>query len=534
LAGAPPIAFVVSLPCLATAPVSFAVPPWTDDDPRRLELAQRLEADHLARRIERAVARLDLTLLWQSYGGTGSLPHRPDLLLRVVLYEVQRGQHSPAAWQRAARECEPVRWLLRGCTPSRTAWYTFRDRVAPWLDELNRQVLHHAVDQGVTPASRGALDGTLVAAQASRHKLVNEATLQQRAEQLTQALHADAAGATTPVLPSPPATSRDAPPAPLARPAWMAPTPTGRQRQQQRLQRAQTRLAQLQQRNADKRAGKRKGREKVVVSTSDPEAALGRDKEGIYRPLYNAQVLDDLDSPLILAYDAFAQPNDAGTLEPMVQRHQQLTGRTLETLLGDTAYAGGDDLAVAAAARLQLYAPLPKDGTKANKQLPKSSFTWLPQEQVYVCPQGQQLHYERTSRQKRSGTQALELRSYRCAPQHCVVCPLQPRCTTCPEKGRTISRSEHEELIEALRARMRTEEAKALYRLRRQTVELVNADWKQHRQLRRFSGRGLKRVRCQVALMVLAHNLITLLSQEAKAAKKKDNRSSVNPAEVTP
>src|SRR5207302_1797700 len=135
------------------------------------------------------------------------------------------------------------------------------------------------------------------------------------------------------------------------------------------------------------------------------------------------------------------------------------------------------------------YAPLPKDGSKADKQLPKSSFTWLTLEQVYVCPQGHRLHHEQTSRQKRSGTEALELHSYRCSPEHCVGCPLQPRCTTCPEKGRTISRSEHEGLTEALRARMQTEEAKELYRLRRQTVELVNADMKEHRKLRRFSGR---------------------------------------------
>ena len=64
---------------------------------------------------------------------------------------------------------------------------------------------------------------------------------------------------------------------------------------------------------------------------------------------------------------------------------------------------------------------------------------------------------------------------------------------------------------------METEPAKALYALRRQTVELVNADWKAHRKLRRFSGRGLERVRCQVGLIVLAHNLLTLLAQEKKA-----------------
>jgi hypothetical protein len=37
--------------------------------------------------------------------------------------------------------------------------------------------------------------------------------------------------------------------------------------------------------------------------------------------------------------------------------------------------------------------------------------------------------------------------------------------------GRSLRRSEHEELVEAHRARMATAEAKALYKLRSQTVE---------------------------------------------------------------
>lgn len=113
---------LVSLVCFATPPVCFAAPPGADDDPRRLELAPRLDADHLARSIDHGVERLDLRVLWQSYAGTGSLPHRPDLLLRAVLYEIRRGQHSPATWYRDAGECEPLRWLLRGCRPSRSCW----------------------------------------------------------------------------------------------------------------------------------------------------------------------------------------------------------------------------------------------------------------------------------------------------------------------------------------------------------------------------------------------------------------------------
>jgi hypothetical protein len=57
---------------------------------------------------------------------------------------------------------------------------------------------------------------------------------------------------------------------------------------------------------------------------------------------------------------------------------------------------------------------------------------------------------------------------------------------------------------------METAEAQAVYRLRGQTIEIVFADFKEHRGLRRFSGRGLTRVRTELALEVLVHNLLVL------------------------
>jgi transposase len=473
----------------------FATPPWAHRDPQRQELEQRLPPDHLARRIDQAVNRLDLTDLHAAYAGTGSPPYPPGLLLRAVLYEVQRGQHSPAAWHRDAHESGPLRWLLRGCTPSRSGWYAFRDRLGPQLDELNRQVLHQVVAQELTPATHGALDGTPVAANASRRTLLNAAQL---AERVTQLDSWEAAGGDR------------------ARPAWMAPTPTGQRRQLRRLRRAQRRLTELQARNHARKRSKQRAPARMRVSPSDPEAALGKDKEGLFRPLYNVQLVDDLDSPFILAYEVLDQPNDAGAVGPLLARLRELVGHRLEILLADTAYTGGPDLAAAELAGATLYGPLPKDGGRAEKQIPKSAFTWLPGEKVYVCPQGHRLVYTGSARNKRSGAGSTVLHSYRCPPEHCAGCPLASRCTPRPDKGRSVSRSEYEELVEALRARMVSAAGKALYRQRCQTVELVNADWKEHRKLRRLSGRGLARVRCQVGVMVLAHNLLTLLAEEEK------------------
>ena len=550
-----------------TLPGRFAVPPWRDDDPRRRDLDSRLTPDHLARQVDQAVAGLDLTALYDAYAGTGSPACRPDLLLRHALYEVRRGRHRPADWWRDAIENEPARWLLRGLTPSRSCWYAFRDRVTPLLRDLNDQPLLGAIADGLTPLAQGSLDGTLVAANASRHQLVNAAKVNHRLAQLAQALTADAGA---PVVAGTPASAPVSLPtyaaagdhgsaltahgfggaasvwvvaAPLVataarvwvvaapaavlvrvvtalgtRPRWMATTPAGRRQQRRRLEQAQACLAERQTRNQDKRPCKRKAADTIVVSPADPEAAVGRDKEWVYRPLYNIQILDDLDSPFILGYEVLGQQNDAGTVGPLLQRLRAGLGRQLQRLLADTAYAGGADLAAVQAEGVTVYAPVPGDEEDPpTGKIPKRAFTWQATEQTYVCPQGHRLVHVETSRQKRSGTATVVLDRYRCPAEHCATCPLRDRCAPASGAGRAVVRSEYDEHIEALRARMATPAAQALYRLRGQTVERVNADWKQHRQLRRFSGRGLARVRGEVGLIVLVHNLLTLQAERAKA-----------------
>jgi transposase len=495
-----------------SSPGHFASPPWHDLHPDRLALEARLPPDHLARAVEQAVAGLDLGPLRGAYAGTGSLAHCPELLLRAALFQTRRGQHSPAAWHRAAHESEPVRWLLRGCTPSRSAWYAFRDRLAPVLLQLNAQPLHQAVAQGLTPAVGGAADGTTVAANASRHRLLNEAKLQQRADQLTAAVAADGRGEPPPAVPP-----------------WMAKRPRGRLRQQRRLAKAQAELAQRQARNRGKKPSKRTPAAKVVISASDPEAALGLDKEKVFRPLYNVQVVDDLDSPLVLGYGVFAQPNDAGLLGALLRRVHALTGTALAELVADGGYAGGADLRAAAQAGAAVYAPLPQPSPGPGKYLPKSAFVWQPQERAYVCPQGHRLELAGAGREKRSGPERVVVQRYRCPAEHCRACSLAAACTPAPQAGRTVSRSEYEGEIEALRERMSSAAAQALYKLRGQTVELVNADWKGHRQLRRFSGRGVERAECQVGLIVLAHNLLTLRAEESKAKATTTARGPADP-----
>jgi len=150
-----------------------------------------------------------------------------------------------------------------------------------------------------------------------------------------------------------------------------------------------------------------------------------------------------------------------------------------------------------------------KPQSNQHTELPKSAFTWLAEEQTYQCPEGHRLEFAKKQTQARVD-HTIVLSLYVCPPEHCQACPRQSACTRTPQKGRSVSRMENEELLDALRERMNTLEAKALYKQRSRTVELNFADMKEHRGMRRFHCRGPRRVSAEIGAVVLVHNLLSV------------------------
>lgn len=246
----------------------FAEPPWNEQSAPWCQIDAQLSPDHLAREIRQAMTHLDLTSLYNSYAGRGKVPYRPDLMLAIVLFELRRGQRQPSQWLQDTHENCALWWLGYGIRPSRSCWYEFRDRTGPSLDRLNMHVLHQAVDAELTQVERGALDGSAVAANASRRRLINAERLQQRLHHLEASRQDDAQGD-----------------APTTVPAWMAKTPRSRTAQHERYRQAQEHLAGLQAANQHYSPSERRAPDKLVISTGDPEAALGVDKDHVFRPL---------------------------------------------------------------------------------------------------------------------------------------------------------------------------------------------------------------------------------------------------------
>jgi transposase len=471
-----------------------------------------LDANHRARLIDNFVNGLDRTSLEASYLGVGTAAHNPELMLKIALYETLEGRLSPGQWARDVRDSDALRWLGQGIQPSRSALFAFRDRLCASVFDIHAETIRAAIAEGLATGKLAVQDGTAFRACASRHHLVNEDKLTKRFEELEAAVAQDAAGQTID-----------------ARPYWMAKTVSGRVEQLKRYGQAGVELADRLATNQERDKDKQLPSAKVKVSVTDPTAPLGRDKEKVFGPIYTAQFVVDTESLLILSFDVFAQATDAGTLAPMLDRTKEVTGVMLTQICTDAGYASLLDLQECHERGVRLIAPVQenhftkqKRAKAANRRIGKDQFRWLPGEQTYSCPQGHRLQYKGREQKRRRGEQSVIQHRFQCPAEYCRVCPLRERCVRNPDKGRTVKRLEGEELMETHKKFMSTPKAKAASRLRGSVIERCFADAKQHRNLRRLKGRGLKRAKAEVGLVVLAQTALTLARLQKKATNPQE------------
>ena len=354
-------------------------------------------------------------------------------MLGIVLFEILRGDTSPARWHQDANTREQCQFLGQGISPSRTAWYDFRDRSGKFIEQVHQSMVDKATEQELLDPEQCALDGTFTAAAASRHKIYNLKQINRRINRLKRAIRQ---------LDCPDQTASQKPLETI--PKWIAPTPTGRAGQLERFGQAKRRLLENIRENRKKHCRYRRDEARMVISPADLDAVIGRDKHKVLRPLYNTQLMTDCVSDVIVAFGVWAQAGDYGTLAPMIQKTQAITGDRLRTVHADSGYCSILDLKDCESLNIDLYAPVQDNthqpGRKSRSgvsQIPSCDFSFQEPTREMTCPGGHAMKLVREVQVPRAdGRRVGELR-YEQSAEHCSVCPLADRCLGVKAKRET-------------------------------------------------------------------------------------------------
>ena len=183
-------------------------------------------------------------------------------------------------------------------------------------------------------------------------------------------------------------------------------------------------------------------------------------------------------------------------------RAKAAMGRDALDVLVDRGYFSGEEILACDAIGITPYVPNPyTSGAKAAGRFGKYDFDYVPSQNAYRCPAGEMLTYRFTN------VEAGRMRHAYWTTK-CEDCRLKSKCT--PAKERRVKRWEHEGVIDAMLQRLN--DAPDSMNIRRRTVEHPFGTIKAWMGATHFLMKGLKNVRTEMSLSVLAYNLKRMIA----------------------
>ncbi len=129
-----------------------------------------MDENSLARFVVEIMGQLDTSAIEQAYGGGGSPPYPPKMMLALLFYGYAKGIFSSRKIEQATYELIPVLFITGGTHPGHDSINTFRKRFLGELSDLFVKLLQIAHSMGILKLGEISMDGTKIKAFAPKHK----------------------------------------------------------------------------------------------------------------------------------------------------------------------------------------------------------------------------------------------------------------------------------------------------------------------------------------------------------------------------
>jgi transposase len=315
-----------------------------------------LPEGHLARFVSEVVEQLDLHRIKEAYAGRGSQPYHPEMLVGLLFYGYATGVFSSRKLERSTYDSVAFRYLAANTHPDHDTIATFRRRFLTELKNLFVQILLIAKELAVLQLGTVSLDGTKVKANASKHKALSY--------EYACKLEAQLASEVAELLKRAEAADTEAIPDGMSIPEELA-------IRAKRLEKIAQAKAEIERRAAERYAQERKQYEEKLAQRANKQQETGKkprgkeptaptpgptttdqvnltDEEsrimpvsgGGFKQAYNAQAAVDTQSMLIVTNHVSQQTNDKRELKPAVHKLASLPEElgTATNLIADTGF----------------------------------------------------------------------------------------------------------------------------------------------------------------------------------------------------
>lgn len=237
------------------------------------------------------------------------------------------------------------------------------------------------------------------------------------------------------------------------------------------------------------------GESQISLTDPDSRAMLAGQRTEVG---YNVQIAVDSRHKLIVDHEVTNAVTDQDLLALMACRARQVLGVNELEVVADQGYYDGHEVKQCLEASITPYIAKPHTSVNQHRGLyTKEDFTYDAVRDVYRCPQGAELEFRFDTVEA-----GRHIRYYKTSA--CHTCSARARCTTNKE-GRRITRWVDEHLLEEMARRVATNPT--IMKLRKQIVEHPFGTIKRAMNRGYFLLRGLKKVRAEMSLTMLAYNI---------------------------
>ena len=512
--------------------------PYTMDQPALLppSVEELIPEDHLVRVVNRVMEELDLEPILNEYKGGGTSSYHPRMMLKVLVYAYTQKVNSSRQIAKALRENVSFMWISGGNRPDFRTINRFRSSVMKeGIEAVFSEVLRYLIEDGYVTLEHYFLDGTKIEANANKYKWVwakstahYKERLQEKIDELLEKIETENEAEQ--------AEYGDKDLEELGGGNKRGGGGMNSKTLEARIQRLNERLAETMkdkkttkamrslQEDCLPRLKKYEDQEQILggrksYAKTDHDATFMRMKEdhmrnGQLKPGYNVQI--GTENQFVVSFSIHQKSNDMNCLIPNLRQLQKQAGRLPHTVIADAGYGSEENYAYLEQMGVEGIVKYPLFSKQQKRSWRKQRFrfeNWLYDlvRDEYICPNQQRLTYRENKLRVTDHGYRTTIRIYECSS--CASCPFKPQCTRSRGNRRievnpTLLRYQHQ-----AREKLLSDRGRRLRARRGVEAETVFGRIKQDWSFRRFTLRGMEKVKTEWGLYCIAHNIAKLAVQ---------------------
>ena len=484
-------------------------------------LGELIPQAHPVRTVNEVIDKLNIEPLLKAYHIKGSSSYHPQLLLKVLVYGYVTNTYSSRKLSAACKESVYFMWLSSMSYPDHNTINRFRGvRLKNALRCVFEDVVKLLAEEGLLSIEEVNTDGTKIEANANKYTFVWKKSIQTNKEKMKEQLtqiwqYAQQMASEEDKMPEPPDFTTIDSSKVKATVDQLNEKLSGKENISKKIK---SRLKYVT-KNYPVNILKYEQQEAILkernsYSKTDPDATFMRMKEdhmknGQLKPGYNVQI--STSNQFIVNYTVHSNPTDTNTLDAHLAQHEASFGKAPAVLIADAGYGSQENYTLleekgtVAFVKYGMFDKEQNEHHNSKHPFATNKLFYDQEKDCYICPMGQQMHFNGTSTRKTSTGFEQTVKRYQAG--NCAHCPLNGACHK--SKGNRIV--EVNENLNRLKQKahelLNSEQGIERRKKRCFDVEPVFGNIKQNHGFRRFMLRGKEKVQIEWGLIAIAQNL---------------------------